>query len=61
MPQTKPGNLHVVSPAAGSAVSVRNISKTYQDVEALKNLSLEFPRGELTSLLGPRAAARPPC
>ncbi len=27
-----------------SAVSVRNVSKVYGDVQALKNLSLEFPR-----------------
>ena len=53
MPQTKPA---AVSPGAvplDSAVSVRNVSKNYGPVEALKNLSLEFPRGELTSLLGP--------
>jgi NitT/TauT family transport system ATP-binding protein len=43
---------------AESAVSVRNVSKTYQDVEALKDLSLEFPRGELTSLLGPSGCGK---
>ena len=37
------------------AVSVQNISKNYEDVEALKNMSLNFPKGELTSLLGPSA------
>jgi NitT/TauT family transport system ATP-binding protein len=36
----------------GSAVSVQNISKNYGDVEALRDMSLEFPRGQLTSLLG---------
>ena len=35
------------------AVSVQNISKNYGNVEALKNMSLNFPKGELTSLLGP--------
>jgi len=41
-----------------SAVSVRNVSKNYGDVEALKNLSLEFPRGQLTSLLGPSGCGK---
>ncbi len=40
------------------AVSVRNISKNYGQVEALKNLSLEFPRGQLTSLLGPSGCGK---
>jgi NitT/TauT family transport system ATP-binding protein len=56
MPQTKP-----VDPQAARAdiaVSVRNVSKNYQEVEALKNLSLEFPRGELTSLLGPSGCGK---
>ena len=58
MPQTKPA---AVSPGAvplDSAVSVRNVSKNYGPVEALKNLSLEFPRGELTSLLGPSGCGK---
>jgi NitT/TauT family transport system ATP-binding protein len=58
MPQTKPAQLHATAQSAESAVSVRNVSKTYQDVEALKNLSLEFPRGELTSLLGPSGCGK---
>lgn len=41
-----------------SAVSVRNVSKNYGPVEALKDLSLEFPRGELTSLLGPSGCGK---
>jgi NitT/TauT family transport system ATP-binding protein len=40
------------------AVSARNISKNYGSVEALKNLSLEFPRGQLTSLLGPSGCGK---
>lgn len=40
------------------AVSVRGVSKTYGDVQALKDLSLDFPRGELTSLLGPSGCGK---
>ncbi len=45
-------------PESDSAVSVRNVSKVYGDVQALKDLSLEFPRGELTSLLGPSGCGK---
>lgn len=41
-----------------SAVSVRNIYKNYGDVEALRDMSLEFPRGQLTSLLGPSGCGK---
>lgn len=41
-----------------NAVSVRNISKNYGEVEALKDLSLDFPRGQLTSLLGPSGCGK---
>ncbi len=41
-----------------SAVSTRNISKKYGEVEALRDLSLEFPRGQLTSLLGPSGCGK---
>ena len=41
-----------------SAVSVRNVSKNYGTVEALRNLSLEFPRGQLTSILGPSGCGK---
>ena len=40
------------------AVSVRGVSKNYGDVEALKNMSLDFPRGQLTSLLGPSGCGK---
>ena len=41
-----------------SAVSTQNISKNYGAVEALRDLSLEFPRGQLTSLLGPSGCGK---
>ncbi len=41
-----------------NAVSARNISKNYVDVEALKDLSLDFPRGQLTSVLGPSGCGK---
>jgi NitT/TauT family transport system ATP-binding protein len=44
--------------ATDIAVSVRNVSKNYGAVEALKNLSLDFPRGQLTSLLGPSGCGK---
>ncbi|OYX40683.1 MAG: ABC transporter [Rhodobacterales bacterium 32-67-9] len=44
--------------APESAVSVRGVSKNYGAVEALKNMSLEFPKGQLTSLLGPSGCGK---
>ncbi len=41
-----------------NAVAVSGVSKNYGDVEALKNLSLDFPRGQLTSLLGPSGCGK---
>ncbi len=40
------------------SIADSNVSKTYGDVQALKDLSLEFPRGELTSLLGPSGCGK---
>jgi NitT/TauT family transport system ATP-binding protein len=55
MPQIKEAN---ASPQEDIAVSTRNISKNYGATEALKNLTLEFPRGQLTSLLGPSGCGK---
>ena len=55
MPQTKPAQ-HQATPEI--AVSARNISKNYGEVEALRNLTLEFPKGQLTSLLGPSGCGK---
>ena len=40
------------------AVSVKNVSKNYGETEALKDMSLDFPRGQLTSLLGPSGCGK---
>ncbi|MGB5558602.1 MAG: ABC transporter ATP-binding protein [Paracoccaceae bacterium] len=58
MPQTKETFDIGSTTNADSAVSVRNVSKNYGTVEALRNLSLEFPRGQLTSLLGPSGCGK---
>ena len=43
---------------AENAVAVRNVYKNYGDVEALRDLSLDFPKGQLTSLLGPSGCGK---
>ncbi len=58
MSQTEKAFAQAAETVAENAVSVRNVSKNYGDVEALKNLSLEFPRGQLTSLLGPSGCGK---
>ncbi len=46
-------------PAPAPMVSVRGISKIYPGgVEALSNIDLDFPEGELTSLLGPSGCGK---
>ena len=47
---------HMTTPT--NAVEVRNVFKNYGDVEALQDLSLDFPRGELTTLLGPSGCGK---
>jgi NitT/TauT family transport system ATP-binding protein len=58
MPQTSEALAPNVEPDTEISVSARNISKTYGEVEALRNLTLEFPRGQLTSLLGPSGCGK---
>ena len=41
-----------------NAVSVKGIYKNYGDVEALRDMSLDFPQGQLTSLLGPSGCGK---
>jgi len=43
----------------GTMVSVRGVSKIYPGgVEALNDISLDFPRGQLTTLLGPSGCGK---
>jgi len=47
------------SGAATAAVIVENVSKVYPGgVEALSNMTVQFPKGELTSLLGPSGCGK---
>jgi len=55
--RSRPSTTSIAMPA-DIAVSVRNVSKNYGTVEDLKDLSLEFPRGQLTSLLGPSGCGK---
>lgn len=42
-----------------TAVSVQNVSKVYGgSIQALQNMTLDFPRGQLTSLLGPSGCGK---
>jgi len=41
-----------------NAVSVKGIYKNYGDVEALRDMTLDFPKGQLTSLLGPSGCGK---
>ncbi len=58
MPQTDLTLVETAAAAPEMAVRVRGVSKTYGSVEALRNLSLDFPRGQLTSLLGPSGCGK---
>ncbi|MEP1932644.1 MAG: ABC transporter ATP-binding protein [Roseibium sp.] len=58
MPQIKEVIDTADTPGTDNAVVARGISKTYGNVEALKDLTLEFPRGQLTSLLGPSGCGK---
>lgn len=39
-------------------VSVRNISKKFKDIQAIKNISLDIPQGVIFGLLGPNGAGK---
>ena len=41
------------------AVAVNNVTKVYPGgVEALNNMTIQFPKGELTSILGPSGCGK---
>ena len=58
MSQTKDAFGQADAALSDNAVVARNISKNYKDVQALENLNLEFPRGQLTSILGPSGCGK---
>ena len=46
-------------PSAPAIVQVRDVSKVYEGgVEALNSITLDFPKGQLTSLLGPSGCGK---
>ena len=58
MPQIKEVADTLDAPGADNAVVARGVTKNYGNVEALKNMTLAFPRGQLTSLLGPSGCGK---
>ncbi|HEX2027172.1 MAG TPA: ABC transporter ATP-binding protein [Nitriliruptorales bacterium] len=49
-----PGNTRVENPA----ISVRNLSKAFGDHQVLEDISLDFPRGKITIVLGPSGTGK---
>ncbi|WP_082766439.1 ABC transporter ATP-binding protein [Paramesorhizobium deserti] len=60
MPQAVRSHVHIDAAATSDdpVVEVRGVSKTYADVEALRNIDLDFARGKLTTLLGPSGCGK---
>ena len=54
-----------MSSLADSIISIRGVRKVYRqgklNVEALRGVDLEVPRGEFLSIVGPPVPASPPC
>jgi NitT/TauT family transport system ATP-binding protein len=47
-----------VRSAAAPAVRLRGVGKMFGDFRALDGIDLDFPRGELTTLLGPSGCGK---
>jgi NitT/TauT family transport system ATP-binding protein len=59
MSAAAPAKIATAATHADAVVEVRGISKIYSgDVHALENINVDFPRGELTSLLGPSGCGK---
>ncbi len=60
MQQAAPATTQTSAPVTSEdpVVQVRGVSKTYGDIEALRNIDLEFARGQLTTLLGPSGCGK---
>ena len=43
------------------AVRLHGLSRSFGAVTAVHPIDLDIPRGDFLAILGPRAAARPPC
>ena len=39
-------------------IKIKNLSKSFEDVEVLKNINLEIEKGEFFSLLGPSGCGK---
>jgi ABC-2 type transport system ATP-binding protein len=46
------------SPSSGLAIEVRDLRKSYGQVEAVRGVSFEVARGEVFCLLGPNGAGK---
>ncbi|WP_172123457.1 ABC transporter ATP-binding protein [Devosia sp. 919] len=57
-PDTSHASVAPPAPIVDGVVKVRGVSKTYGDIEALRNIELEFERGQLTTLLGPSGCGK---
>ena len=47
------------SASTDALLTLEGVSKIYGDLHALDNVSLEIPRGQWVSIVGPPAPARP--
>lgn len=54
----EPIDVHPSPERAGAIIETRGIGKSYGEVEALRGIDLEVPRGKLTTLLGPSGCGK---